>query len=341
MREKPNIPDIEIQAVLQSEYGLANTAIEFLPLGLDTRAGVYRIASDDGAAYLLKVTQRLPLYAASLQAPRTLHDHGIDAIVAPIRTLSNTLQVAIAGWAAMLYPFIEGISGWDVRLNDAQWRNLGETLNRIQALDLPQNELGPIKQEIFNPGSYSDWIQVFESTELNNEHGTSNERTLRALWREHQSEIDRGMRLMEQLGVYLQRQTIDHVICHADLHPGNMIRTTGDKVFIVDWDEVMLAPKERDFLFIKGVHEPDRNSYPFFQGYGHVEIDWVALTYFIWERVITDLIVCAQDTFRADLEEATKAEAIDLFAIIMSDEGEVTTARKAEARLPGSLDPLA
>jgi spectinomycin phosphotransferase len=52
----------------------------------------------------------------------------------------------------------------------------------------------------------------------------------------------------------------------------------------------------------------------FFQGYGQTEIDWIALTYYRYERVIQDLIACAQDVFfRDDLGEGAKADAVELF----------------------------
>jgi spectinomycin phosphotransferase len=37
----------------------------------------------------------------------------------------------------------------------------------------------------------------------------------------------------------------------GDLHPRNLIRDHAGKVFVIDWDEVMLAPKERDFIFVR------------------------------------------------------------------------------------------
>ena len=62
-------------------------------------------------------------------------------------------------------------------------------------------------------------------------------------------------------------------------------------MFVIDWDEVMLAPKERDFLFVKEAPADGlvRLSTPaFFQGYGQTEIDWIALgkcfSGMIWEK---------------------------------------------------------
>jgi spectinomycin phosphotransferase len=114
-------------------------------------------------------------------------------------------------------------------------------------------------------------------------------------------------------------------------------------VFVIDWDDVMLAPKERDFLFVGAAPADDaagQDIAPFFQGYGQAEIDWVALTYYLWERVVQDLIECARDVFfRKDLEEATRAEAAQLFCDVLADGGEVTTAQAATARLPSAYRP--
>jgi spectinomycin phosphotransferase len=47
-----------------------------------------------------------------------------------------------------------------------------------------------------------------------------------------------------------------------------------------------------------------------FQGYGQTEIDWMVLTYYRYERVLQDLIECAQEVFfRDDLGEGAKADA--------------------------------
>ena len=40
--------------------------------------------------------------------------------------------------------------------------------------------------------------------------------------------------------------------------PANLIRDRAGNVFVIDWDEVMLAPKERDFIFIR---EPQAAAY--------------------------------------------------------------------------------
>ncbi len=68
------------------------------------------------------------------------------------------------------------------------------------------------------------------------------------------------------------------------MHPNNVLIDTDDQLWIVDWDEVLLAPKECDLMMGVG----GLGSYPagpreaawFLQGYGSTAIDPVALAYY-------------------------------------------------------------
>ena len=85
MREKPGIPDELLRITLQDQYNIIPTTLDFLPVGLDYHAGVYRVVGEQGNAYLLKVTSR-PLYEARYLVPRYLNDHGITSVVAPLHS---------------------------------------------------------------------------------------------------------------------------------------------------------------------------------------------------------------------------------------------------------------
>lgn len=61
----------------------------------------------------------------------------------------------------------------------------------------------------------------------------------------------------------------------------------------MDWDNPLLAPKERDLMFIGGgidnIWKSDREEALFYEGYGKTEINFAALAYYRNERVIEDL----------------------------------------------------
>ena len=64
----------------------------------------------------------------------------------------------------------------------------------------------------------------------------------------------------------------------------------------------------------------------------------MALTYYRWERVVQDLIACAQEVFfRDDLGEETKADSAQLFHAILAEGGEIDAASQASAHLPADL----
>jgi spectinomycin phosphotransferase len=157
----------------------------------------------------------------------------------------------------------------------------------------------------------------------------------------HQTTIRTVVISLENLAPALQRRSGPHVLCHADLHPANLIRDRAGRVFVIDWNDVMLAPKERDFIYVRGLPadgSEGQDTIPFFQGYGQTEIDWIALAYYRWERVVQDLIECARDVFlREDLGEETKADAVRLFDTIVAGGSDIQAAYAAAAHIPSDL----
>ena len=317
-----------MQAFLQDEYNLSNVRLEFLPRGLDFKAGVYRVVAEQDVPYLLKVTSR-PLYEPGFLVPRYLKDQGITSVVAPIPTKSYTLWTKLEDWTIIVYPFVDGDTSWTGMTNE-QWKEVGNIFKRIHNIRLKPEGFSSLRKETFDPTEYVRWIRVFESQHLHVRQGESEtEHALRDSWVEHQTTIHTAVSFLEKLAEVLRSQTFQQVICHADLHQANLIRDNAN-VFVIDWDEVMLAPKERDFIFIR---EPQADA--FWEGYGNREFNWLILSYYLWERVVQDVIVNAQDVcFRDDLGEETKADIAKLFQDYMMDgENEVAAAYEASAHL--------
>jgi spectinomycin phosphotransferase len=334
MREKPQIPDELLRACLQDQYDLVPVTLEFLPVGLDYHAGVYRVVSEQGESYLLKATSR-PLYEPRYLVPRYLYDAGITSVVAPLPAKNGSLWARLADWTVIIYPFIEGNSSY-TGMTDEHWRKLGSIFKRIHTVPVPAEGFESVRKETFDATEYARWIHDFEAQHLHAEQGGSVfERALRVDWLAHQSTIHKGVTSLQKLAEALQKQSGPYVFCHADLHVRNLIRDRFGHVFVIDWDDVMLAPKERDFIFIR---EPEANA--FWEGYGQAEIDWAALTYYRWERVVTDIIACAEDMFfKDDLGEETRADIAGLFhQILTGDTSTIKYVYKAAAHLPSLPD---
>jgi len=332
MREPPRIAEEPLRACLQDQYDLSLVTLVFLPLGHDYNAGVYRAVSERGTAYLLKVTSR-PLYEPRCLVPRYLHDQGIASVVAPIRSSSGALWTVLSEWTVIVYPWISGESSL-TGMTDEQWKQVGTIFQRIHQVMLPSRGFESLRKETFDPRQYTRWVRAFETQHAHTEGGDAVERALRSSWVAHQSTIHTVLTSLETLAGVLQSRTFPCVICHGDLHARNLIRDRAGQVFVIDWDEVMLAPKERDFLFVRHPH-----AEAFFQGYGQAEIDWVALTYFLWERVVQDLIECTHNVcFKEDWGEESRVEAVQLLDVILAeDRGHIAAAYQASAHLAADL----
>ena len=338
-REPPNIPVEALRACLRERYAIAGGTPEFLDRGHDYQASVFRVVSALGDVYLLKVTSR-PLYEPGLTIPRYLHDQGLEAVVAPIPTTSGALWTALAEWRVIVYPFLTGDTSL-TGMTDHLWRETGAIIGRLHQVEPPPEGLASLRQETFDPGGYLRWIRDFETQHLPaleaRRDAQPSARVLCESWRAHQPAIHHGLAYLERLGTALQAAPPPYVICHADLHAANLLRDPAGHVFVLDWDEVMLAPKERDFIFIR---EPAASA--FWDGYGpHARdtIDWSALTYFCWERVIQDLIEEAeQAVFRDDVGEEARTLAAWRFAATFAPGSNVDAARAASAHLPANLN---
>jgi spectinomycin phosphotransferase len=308
MREQPNIPEERLRAYLQDQYDLVPVVLEFLPLGLDYDAGVYQVVSEQDRAYVLKATTR-QLYEPSCLVPAYLRDQGITSIVAPVPTRSGALWTMFGDWTVLLYPWISGecsLTG----MTNAQWKEVGSIFQRIHQVRLPASGFESLRKERFDPTEYARWIDTFEAQHLQEQSDASaSQRALRSSWKAHQSTIHTAVATLEKLAETFQSRAFPYVICHADLHARNLIRDLSSQVFVIDWDEVMLAPKERDFIFLRKPH-----AEAFFQGYANAEIDWSLLTYYLWERVVQDLIYLAHNVcFRDDWAEETRAQVTQTF----------------------------
>ena len=93
-----------------------------------------------------------------------------------------------------------------------------------------------------------------------------------------------GLHRAERLGRAVAAARPELVLCHADLHLANLLVDAEGRLWVVDWDGLQLAPRERDLLFATG---PQRAR--FLEGYGPVTLDRPTVAYYRWEWVVQEL----------------------------------------------------
>jgi len=291
MRDDPGQDLDAIAACLNAQYDLRVSAITFLPLGYDLNAAVYKVIAEDGTDYFLKIRFG-PVNESGLLVPWALSERGIRNVLAPLQTRSSELCCSCDGRSLVLYPFIAGEDAMTSGMTDEQWREFGSTLQAVHSSGLAEELGGRLPVETFALPSGALVRRILDLPDTTEFENTVAEQ-FAAFWRENAARIHQMLARAEELGGRLQSRSFDHVLCHADIHAANILVSDDGQIHLIDWDGPLIAPRERDLLFVVGsiiarVVEP-REEKLFFAGYGPVDIDPEALIYYRYERIVEDL----------------------------------------------------
>jgi spectinomycin phosphotransferase len=334
MLEKPDLPEHLILSRVQAEYGLPVAQLTFLPLGADFNTVVYRAVTPDSTAYFLKL-RRGPFDETTVTVPQFLRAQGIQAIIAPLETNTQKLWASFGDYTMILYPFIEGKDGYQVELTDHQWVEFGSTLKAVHAAQVPSALRMHIPQESFSP-HWRELVRKFQAQVENTAFTEPTAVKLAAFMHSQRSQINHVVGRAEQLARQLQARSLDLVLCHTDIHAGNLLICPDGTFYIVDWDNPALAPKEHDLTLIGGSsawNNAQNSSYQetlFFQGYGPGKIDRMVLTYYRYERIVQDMAEYCKQLLLTDDGGEDREQGFTYFASNFLPDHEIELARRID-----------
>jgi spectinomycin phosphotransferase len=192
-----------------------------------------------------------------------------------------------------LYPFIDGTTGMARGLQEQHWVAYGAVLRAMHDTPLA-SQLAPfVPRETFTAG-LSEAVRALDAHIESRAFAHAIERDLAAFWRCRRAEIRALVERFEALGHDVRAARPPLVLCHADVHPNNVLIDSDEQLWIVDWDDTHLAPKECDLMMGVG----GLGNYPagpretgwFLRGYGSTDIDPVALDYYRHVRALGDIL---------------------------------------------------
>jgi spectinomycin phosphotransferase len=300
MLEKPDLQEEKIVACLQDEYEVHVIQVAFLPLGADQNTAVYRAIADGEIPYFVKL-RRGVFNEIAVALPKFLSDQGIRQIIPPLMTKTGQLWTSLDDFKLILYPFVEGHHGYEIELSDRHWSDFGRTLKSLHTAIVPPALMRRIQRETYSPR----WRKIVK-TFLERVEGDAFDDPvaikLAAFLKAKRDGILDLLGRAERLAQALQARSPEFVLCHSDVHAGNILIDADDALYIVDWDDPILAPKERDLMFIGGGqgfigHTAQEEESLFYRGYGQTQIDPIALAYYRYERIIQDIAVYCEQLF--------------------------------------------
>jgi spectinomycin phosphotransferase len=262
--------------------------------GKDFGASVHRVwAGEPRPRYIVKVRPAHAPRDVAAAVARYLADAGVPGVVAPIRSRAGAMSAQSDALALTVYPFIDGQMGIEMHMSDNSWRVLGVFARQLHATVLTPELAELLPGETFRPNELDVIVRV-DTAVRDSRSRDATAHKVEEFWRDHRQGILELAQRTQALGDALARRSLPLVTCHADMHTGNVIVDRGGALWIIDWDDVVLAPKERDLMFAVGggisTKLVDKNATArFLDGYGEVEIDEGALAYYRHAWAVQDV----------------------------------------------------
>lgn len=317
---------------VRADFGFELASMEPVGLGADTAAMLWRGVASDGNVLAIKWT------AGGSTAGPSVSSHlaglGIGGIVAPANTVTGGLWSHRDGRRLLVTPWLSGDRAVEHRMDQRQWRSYGALLARIHAAPRPAD---PLPAEDYNHQAVTSAAHAVDR-ELRTYR--ARDHIVQELATHWQAGLGRQILTLltsaDELAAQLRAEPPPHVLCHGDPHLGNVL-IVDESPWLLDWDDAMLAPKERDLVLLKGgmdafgPENSDEQAW-FDEGYGSTDVDPVVLAYYRCTRAVEDVVYFARDILDVDRQPAERA---DFMAIIRGVAGPTGLVRCAMSSLRG------
>ncbi len=314
MLEKPAIPDEEISRCLLNAFGLRAAELDFLPLGADVNTAVYRATAEGGQEFFVKLRGG-EFNPASVAVPWFLGRQGFRQAIAPLPALMGGLWADLPPYRVILSPYVRGRHAYERKLSEAQWREFGAALKQFHTTHFPAGVTAGTPSEDFSPRwreAVRGWLERIRQESFREPAAEELADTLRL----KEDEIRDLIEHAEQLARRLRSRPGEFILCHGDIHGWNLLIEESGRLYIVDWDTLVLAPRERDLMFIgaglgESGYTPQQEEQLFYQGYGGTEIDREAIAYYRTGRILEDIAAYCEQVFLSDEGGEDRRQAVE------------------------------
>jgi spectinomycin phosphotransferase len=338
------IEESVLRRALADAHGIAIADLSLDREGADVAAWAYRATTTGGNRWFVKL--RREVRPAAILVPRHLRAIGLTEVVASVPPIAGASGapgapwLEIGPWSVLVSPLLDAPSALRVGLSLDGWARLGAFAARLHVVELPAGLAALVPDEDFRPKA-TRLARRLDDRIARGGLETADElvRLVVARWTAKRRTILRLVDRADELGQRIRegppRRT---VLCHADFHAANVLVNADGTLSIVDWDELVHAPPERDLMFVRGsaIAEvvTDGQADAFERGYGSAAVDPLLIAYYRIDWAVQDVAGFADQVLFGQLTDpAARARAATLFDGQFAAGNEVDTAIAADDAL--------
>lgn len=316
---------------VRADFGLVVSAMDEVSHGADQHARLWLAQASDGARYAVKLSGGGT--PAGLVVTAYLAAQRVPGIAAPLRTLDGRLWGDRDGRRLSVVPWVSDQRALDGPMTEAHWRAYGEVLAAVHAVPVTEElaRLLPAGGAAY-PSIVTATRDVAERLRGPADPGDPLVGEVAASWSAAADRVSTLIREVERLAAEQRdRPRPAAVVCHGDPHLGNLLLGPGGQVWLIDWDDAVLAPPECDLMFVVGgvlafapiTAELEKAA---LAGYGPYDVDATRLAWFLAVRALDDLSDWTRQALDLAASAADRATAARIVRGLVSPVGLVTLA---------------
>lgn len=284
MRTEPAIPLKQIRQYINEYYHTHIDTLEFLPIG----EGAWCFHGKGDLDLFIRLVKDPPA-KETLYLSQFLHDQGLP-VVSVLPDKSGEFISNIGKGGIIVYPFIHGTSLMKSSVLETDVshfrKKIGTIIARLHRLNLGDNVRLHLPTEDFSKFQ-AESVAILQIVKQEHHDPLLKDFShFLCLW---QKELENLLRVTRKLARHLRSHKLDYVLCHGDIHEDNVLVSREGQLFIIDWDNMILAPRERDLMFFYGTGLVD-----YLEGYRRHEVNYqihqTLVDYYVLEWALQEIV---------------------------------------------------
>lgn len=270
--------DTNIKTLIEKNYGIQ--IVNEIPGPRQFVAETHIITAIDGSRYFVKLI-RYSKYSQkaidSLPVLKQLKDLGLENINTPLITKDGELYLLSSNIIIIVFNYIDAKQTYDFDMG-----NFAKIIATVHQLT-PQIS-GKVERELFEPLYLEEFPKVFGESLSENSDPTT--RKMKAFLMPYKEELESDWENFQTIQSKCKDNKFDYVITHGD-PAGNILEDIQRNLYLIDWDEIKLAPAERDTWFLSDRKEFMNSYIEIFPKYN---INQLAYSFYVHNRYWEDLL---------------------------------------------------
>ncbi len=315
MITEPTLNKQELQQSIEEGYGIKINEMKFIPQGECSWS--YQVTTEQDKKYFLKI------YVTEIdeQVFQVLYDLfekcGITNISHPNKNQQGKIKSQFESYTYALFNFIDGQDSKQMTFSDQQYFELGVLIGKIHS-SVDKIEPFPKKETFSVHGD--DFKRVMDSLDTQSEENDRFIFEMKDLIRKNKERIVQEYDEFNELQNDMLQKKIESLNCHGDPTPANLLVDVEGEIYLIDWDDPIYAPKEKDLVFLH--HRSPKVMEGYKTIFPDAQLDQRILDYYIHQWNVGEiggygtLILDSQDQ-----EEKQRQYHLDGFKLTLRDMG--------------------